>query len=272
MKKINDSFSIATININEVIGFLFFAFLLMAGVVIIFFYFSRKKIIEKEIEKKNLEINHQKELLRSFIVTQESERKRIAQDLHDDISSKLNVVSLNTHLLKTPNLSEDELLEITNNITDLTQKALENSRRIAHDLLPPVLEKFGLHAGIEELVVEVTSGKTVKVDYKNNLVFDFEHTDRHLHIFRILQELMNNSIRHGKATEITIKFDALNGKQTCFYSDNGFGFNSNDKNNQKGLGMKNIESRVSFLNGEINFQSTVNKGIKVQFNFVNNEK
>jgi signal transduction histidine kinase len=85
----------------------------MSIVLILFFYFSRKKIIQKELEKKDLEINHQKSLLRAVIITQEDERKRIAQDLHDDISSKLNIVSLNSHLLQTPNLSSDELMEIT---------------------------------------------------------------------------------------------------------------------------------------------------------------
>jgi two-component system, NarL family, sensor kinase len=265
MKMFNDT--IVNNNINEVIGYLFIAFLLMAGVLILFFYFSRKKIIQKEIEKKNLEINHQKELLRSVILTQESERKRIAQDLHDDISSKLNVVSLNTHLLKTPNLSDDEILEITNNITGLTQKALESSRRIAHDLLPPVLEKFGLNAGIEELIVEVSSSKLVKVNYINHLKFDFDETERHLHIFRILQELLNNSIRHGNATEIAINFDTINGVETSTYIDNGKGFDISNKESQKGLGMKNIESRVNFLNGTLAITSKVNEGVKVIFTF-----
>lgn len=122
---------------NEIIQVVFFillAFISMFLVLILFFYFSRKKIVQIEVDKKNLEIDHQKELLNSVLITQEEERKRIAQDLHDDISSKLNVVSLNSHLLKTPNLNETEQLEITNNIIELTQKALENSRRIAHDL------------------------------------------------------------------------------------------------------------------------------------------
>lgn len=254
-------------NINEALSYIFLVFLLMSIIVILFFYFSRKKIIQKEIEKKNLEINHQKELLRSVILTQEAERKRIAQDLHDDISSKLNVVSLNTHLLKTPNLSDDELQDITNNITDLTQKALENSRRIAHDLLPPVLEKFGLHAGIEELVVEFNSSKVVNVIYKNDLMFDIADIDKHLHVFRILQELLNNSVRHGKATEISIAFKLINNQNTCIYSDNGIGFDSKSDASQKGLGMKNIESRINFLNGTFSLNSSLNNGVKINFTF-----
>ena len=146
MKEIN----LENSEIIQVFFFVLLAFISMFMVLIMFFYFSRKKIVKIEVDKKNLEIEHQKELLHSILFAQEEERKRIAQDLHDDISSKLNIVSLNSHLLKTPNLNEEEQMEITKNIIELTQNAIENSRRIAHDLLPPVLEKFGLHAGIDD--------------------------------------------------------------------------------------------------------------------------
>ena len=254
-------------DMNLAVGSVFMAFLLMSFIVILFFYFSRKKIIQKEIEKKNLEIEHQKELLRSVILTQEEERKRIAQDLHDDISSKLNVVSLNTHLLKTPNLSDEELTKITDNITNLTQKALENSRRIAHDLLPPVLEKFGIHAGIEELVVEFNSSKVVHVVYTNELQFDIQDIDKQLHVFRILQELLNNSVRHGKASEVLIVFKLINGSNTCLYTDNGVGFDLNSEDSKNGLGMKNIESRINFLDGDLEINSSKNKGVHINFTF-----
>jgi two-component system NarL family sensor kinase len=72
----------------QTIVWTFLAFLSMAIVLILFFYFSRKKIVAKEIEKRELEVNHQKALLHAVLFTQEEERKRIAQDLHDDISSK----------------------------------------------------------------------------------------------------------------------------------------------------------------------------------------
>ena len=103
----------------EAVFFILLAFLSMFLILIVFFYYSKKKIIRQELAKKDLELVHQKNLLQTVIVTQEEERKRIAQDLHDDISSKLNVVSLNSHLLKTPNLSEAEHSEIINNITTL---------------------------------------------------------------------------------------------------------------------------------------------------------
>jgi signal transduction histidine kinase len=242
-------------------------FIILAVVLIVFFYFSRKKIIQKELEKKDLEIQHQRAQLRAVIITQEEERKRIAQDLHDDISSKLNIVSLNSHLLKTPNLSLAETNEITNNIIELTAKALGNTRRIAHDLLPPVLDKFGLHAGVEELCAEFNSSKAVNVSYQNNITFNEADKEKHLHVFRILQELMNNSVRHGKATEIKLIFDEVDGVNRCKYTDNGLGFDMEDPKNQNGLGMKNIESRVDFLNGSLAIVSAKNQGIDVLIHF-----
>lgn len=259
-----------TIAENEIIEIIIYScvtFILMGIVLVLFFYFSRKKIIQKELEKKDLEIQYQKELLTAVILTQEEERKRIAQDLHDDISSKLNIVSLNSHLLNTPKLSEIQVSEITTTIIDLTSKALDNSRKIAHNLLPPVLEKFGLQAGIEELCEEFSSSKAVKVNFDCNTSFDLVENDRHLHVFRILQELMNNSLRHGKATEINLVLDERDGKKHGFYSDNGVGFDQKSFENQKGLGMKNIESRVAFLNGNLHIQSGINEGVKVNFNF-----
>ena len=253
--------------IIEIIVYSFIAFLLMGLVLIFFFYFSRKKIIQKELEKKDLEIKYQKELLSAVIITQEEERKRIAQDLHDDISSKLNIVSLNSHLLTTPNLSANEVIEITANIINLTHKALDNSRKIAHGLLPPVLDKFGLHAGVEELCMEFSSSKAVNIDYQNKTTFAISDNDKHLHVFRILQELMNNSLRHGKATVISILFEEQNGVKNCHYTDNGIGFEMKNNENQKGLGMKNIESRIAFLNGKLTLESVLNKGISVVFNF-----
>lgn len=245
-----------------------FLMFFMSMILLLFFYFSKKKIIQKELEKKNLELEYQKDLILATLEVQESERKRISQDLHDDISSKLNIVSLNSHLLTTPDLTEEEISEITGNIINLISKALTNSRRIAHDLLPPVLDKFGLHAGLEELCFDLNSSKSIAVDYDNNIKFSEEDKNRHLHVFRIVQELMNNSIRHGKASKISIAFKKEDDITTCNYSDNGKGFDVKSlKKKKSGLGMKNIESRIIFLGGSMTIDSAINKGTNVVFKF-----
>jgi len=244
-----------------------FLMLTMGITLLLFFFFSKKKIMQKELEKKDIELQHSKELLVATIATQEKERKRIAQDLHDDISSKLNVVSLNCHLLSIQGVEAEKQGEILGSIIELSSKALENSRRIAHNLFPPVFDKFGLHAAIEELCSEFNSLGNVAVDYKSNINFDNAHKERHMHIFRILQELLNNSIRHGKATKMSILFENEEGRTVCHYKDNGKGFDVNAIKQQAGLGMKNIQSRIDHLKGNLSTESIKGHGTTTIFSF-----
>ena len=147
---------------NQIITIVFIGVLLllfMAVALFLFFFFSRKKIVEKELEKKSAEIKHQKELIHATILTQENERKRIAQDLHDDISSKLNVIHLNSNLLLDGDLNAKEYSEVTKSNIDITNRTLQSARKIAHDLLPPILSKFGLQSAIEELVDDYNTSK-----------------------------------------------------------------------------------------------------------------
>ncbi len=247
--------------------YIFSAFFLMSLAILIFVFYSRKKIIEEEIKTKDLQLQNQKQLLNAVIETQEKERNRIAQDLHDDISSGLNVISLNCHMLKTPELSEAESEEITNNILSLTNKVLESSRRIAHDLLPPIIDKFGLHAGIKELSEELNKTGKVTVSYINELELKSIDINKHLHLFRILQELINNSMRHGNADQIKLTLKNKAEKNYFIYEDNGVGFDLDDEIAQKGLGMKNIESRVAYIGGDYTLQSEKGKGILVNIYF-----
>jgi two-component system NarL family sensor kinase len=240
--------------------------LLMAVSLLLFFFFSRKKIIEKELEKKSAEIKHQKDLIHATILTQENERKRIAQDLHDDISSKLNVIHLNSSLLLDGGLSEKEYSDVNKSIIDITNRTLQSARKIAHDLLPPILNKFGLESAIEELVDDFNTSKKIVISYQ--LEYPKYHLDKtlELHLFRILQELINNSIRHGKAKNINLVLKINNSKLHLSYSDNGIGFDLKRTQLQKGLGMKNIESRVELLNGTLKIDSKINSGTTFTIN------
>lgn len=239
--------------------------LLMGLTLILFFYLSRKKIIQKELEKKTLELVHQKEMLKATIVAQEAERNRIAQDLHDAISAKLNVVSLSANfLLEEENVTPVETTEIIEHMLRVTNKTIESSRKIAHNLLPPILEKFGLGAALEELCDEFSNSKKVNVTSQIEYPAQQLSKDDELHVFRIVQELMNNSMRHGKAKEIEVNFQPKNEHLFLSYKDNGLGFDTNKMEIQKGLGLRNIESRVSLLKGDIIYNSEELKGVKVE--------
>lgn len=227
---------------------------------IILFHFSRKKIIEKEVEKVTILLDQKKKVIQATIATQEEERKRIAQDMHDAISAKLNVVNLTTHmLLSDETITEDQRNSLTH-ILDVNSTTLESSRKIAHDLLPPVLDKFGLKAALEELFEDFTKSKQVKI---NSNIEDLSilNENQKLHVFRIVQELTNNSIRHGKANllEINFKNDGESGFELN-YKDDGIGFDTEEISKKSGIGLQNIESRVAILNGIFTVNSTPGEG------------
>ena len=234
--------------------------LLMSVGLFFFFFISRKKIVEKELEKKSAEIEHQKELIHATILTQENERKRIAQDLHDDISSKLNVIHLNSNLLLDGGLTAKEYLEVNQSNIDITNRTLQSARKIAHDLLPPILDKFGLQSAIEELVDDFNTSRKVVVTYQLKYPENYLNKDQELHLFRILQELINNSIRHGKAKNINLVLENKNSKLDLNYSDDGIGFDLKQAQIKKGLGLKNIESRVELLNGTLKISNKEKSG------------
>lgn len=238
-----------------------FLTLVTIGVILVFHY-SRKKIIEKEIEQVNTKLLHQQKLLETTINVQEVERKRIAQDLHDAISSKLNVVSLTTYGLLDEDALNSNHKESLNHILNITTNTLESSRKIAHDLLPPVLDKFGLKAALDELFDEYKQSN--KVAIKNHIeALNLNDSSEELHIFRIVQELINNAIRHGKSTEIESTLSAQNNNGFLLeFIDNGIGFDTAILNVNPGLGIQNIKSRVNILNSQLHIESTPNNGSK----------
>ena len=229
---------------------------------ILFFYYSRRKIIEKEIEKVNIKLDHQKKILQNTINVQEDERNRIAQDLHDAISSKLNVVTLTTNVLIDDDHIDPKHKESLNHILDITTKTLESSRKIAHELMPPVLYKFGLKVALEELFDEFTSNSQLHINHHIDAIEDLSKNNA-LHIFRIVQELINNALVHGKADELEIVLNKTPEQGfSLFFKDNGVGFNVNAKNKKSGIGLQNIKSRVAILNGQLVVESSKQLGSK----------
>lgn len=226
---------------------------------ILFFHYSRQKIVQKELEKAALKLENQQKILQTSIDIQEIERKRIAQDLHDAISSKLNIVSLTTNVLlldKTITQKQKNALE---QVLEITTGTLESSRKIAHDLLPPILDKFGIKAALEELFEEYTNNTNLEIENKIEKLSKLSKTNQ-LHLFRIVQELINNSIRHGNAKEIVIYMEQNTNGFVLRYQDNGKGFTVKDVKEKPGIGLQNIKSRVKILNGTLKIDSTPNSG------------
>lgn len=237
--------------------------ILMVIAIVAFFYFSRKRIIKTELEKANLEISYQKEIIQSTIITQEEERKRIAQDLHDAISSKLNVVSLKANMLMDGAISLEEANKTAESILNITSTVLESSRKIAHDLLPPTLDKFGLQAALEELCEELEETRRFKIAYNLKYGQNLLTQDEELHLFRIVQELFNNAIKHSQAPKIDLSLYTKENSVTLEYKDNGKGFELEHALKAKGLGMSGIENRLVILNGKLDMTTSPGNGLQV---------
>jgi signal transduction histidine kinase len=245
-----------------VIGILIMLALALAFV--LFFNYSQKKILKEQMKNQQLAFDHQETLLHSTILTQEKERKRIARELHDEIGSKLNIILLNTYRLKKFRKDNSELEEIASEVNSVIHKTIETTRRISHDLLPPTLEEFGFVEAVKELRDSFikTGNISINLDLIEISMKISEHIVE-LNLFRVLQELINNSIKHGKATEIFIKLWLTSTRVRLEYRDNGSGFDMTNFANMKGLGTKNIESRLNMINSDYQYNSELGSGFSI---------
>lgn len=240
---------------------------------ILYVNYSQKKILKEQMRIQKLDFKHQEELLHATILTQEKERNRIARDLHDEIGSKLNVIFLNICRLKKYGEKEEEIGVITDEVETVIHTTINSIRFISHELLPPTLEEFGLVETIRELQHSYNKAGEIQVDFttsENTQTIDNSLIE--LNLFRVIQELINNSIKHGKATEIDMHLSAEETGIQLDYQDNGTGFDSTDKSYKKGLGMKNIESRLRIINATYTLNSSVEKGTNVVIDIVPNHK
>lgn len=239
--------------IETLLPFVGVIFLIAVGVVLLTQQF-RKNLYREQLEQEALKNQHQAELLRSSILVQEQERKRIAQDMHDDLGAVLSITRM--HLLQTERKigsSDAELLSELQNIRHLTENSIENMRRISHELMPPQLEKFGVLQTLETVCEQLTSaGKMNAVlVVKDQLVVTDELIS--LTLYRVCMELINNTIKHAEATQLKLIITASDEKIRVDFSDNGKGMPGETKS--QGAGLKNIKSRLSFLNGDFTLDS-----------------
>lgn len=212
-----------------------------------------KKIVRTKINEANAQLEYQKLLLESTIKTQEKERKRVAEDIHDALIGKLTVLQMESQI-KHPNADS----------VNLISECISTARRISHDLSPPLLEYTPLSELIEDILHPWE--KVITIIYTNDIRNDFSHSnDLKIHLTRIIQEMITNITKHANATKIIVHIRQAQNGLALRIEDNGKGFSMT--NNQKGLGLKNIETRVQYLQGIYKMKSKLNKGTSALFLF-----
>jgi len=228
--------------------------------ILLFAYYrqrSRKNRIISEQQIKQLE--EEKKLLatRSLVEGQEEERKRIAKDLHDGIGVLLSTAKMQFTALKD---KSPENIGLVDKAGKLLEQAAVDVRRISHNMMPSLLTKFGLNEAIEDLFEQLADipGLSAKVSISENAGRIVENQE--IMLYRIIQELVNNTLKHAKAKNISLNFSYDDDILNVQYADDGVGFEIGKDNKYLSLGMKGIESRISYLNGSINIESELGGG------------
>ena len=235
-----------------------FAMVLLAAAIIFFFITYQKRLLKKELEINRVKAEQQEELLRNIVSAQEKERKRIARDLHDEVGAMLSVVKLNVSRIEKIT-GQDKSKILAGETKTYLDDVITQVRGISRALLPPSLEKLGLYYALEELARWINKSGQIRVDtWKSGEQVRFSDKEE-LAIFRIVQELINNAIKHAEATAIYINTRFYDKNLAVTVSDNGKGFNVDEKMNT-GLGLKNLDSRTQMLVARFKLKSKPGKG------------
>jgi signal transduction histidine kinase len=243
-------------------------FLLTVFVILFFIRYQRRLLAQQEARLK-AEADYQRDLLKTTINSQEAERNRIAKELHDEIGAMLTTTKLYSGQINSE-LEEDALQTVTEKMNLLFDDMIQNTRRISQDLRPVILEKLGLVEGIESLVDTINESGKIEISFIQSEV-NFADKQRELNLYRIIQELLNNTLKHAEATEVQISLKGMGAVSKLTYRDNGKGIDHSHLKHKKGIGIKNIESRVSILSGNIKY-NPVKKGVEIEIEIPKEEE
>lgn len=232
-------------------------FLLALGLVLFFLAYQRR-IIQQQKEHQRKETDYQQKLIRANLLSQEKERNRIGKDLHDEVGAMLTTSKLYFRYLD-KEVEADKFVVLKQKALQLLDETMASVRRVSHDLRPAVLERLGLVEAIANIADQLNETEEIKVYFKNQGKNSMDK-EYELNWFRIVQELVNNTLKHAEATEISIELISDQDSLNLVYQDNGIGLETEDESNQ-GLGMQNIESRLQLMNGSLKYCEKEGSGI-----------
>ncbi len=231
-------------------------------------FYTQKIRTEKIITSQKEEINDQKirELqdnlkissMQSMIEGQEIERERIAKDLHDSLGGLLSTIKLHFDSVKAKNGKINKVTAYQH-ANALLDTAVDEVRSISHNLQPGSLKKLGLVAAIRDLINRFNGPNYPEVDFQHYRVPEDMDNITKLSIYRIVQELLHNAIKHARASEILLQINVEDDELVIQCEDDGIGFDPENLQ-RKGMGMENIKSRINYLKGALSIDSMEGEG------------
>ena len=226
----------------------------------IFIYYQQKTRKDRVIANQKIkQLEEEKKLLaaRSIVDGQENERKRIAKELHDGLGVLLSAAKMQFTSIKDTRPENKPYIERANK---LLEQASGDVRKISHNMMPGLLTRFGFYEAVEDLLEKVDETDGIKADCEITGQLDRLPENMEIMLYRIIQEMVNNTLKHAGATTINLKVDAGQEVLKIRYRDDGKGFDPQDKKKSSSLGLTSIESRVNFLGGRLQLDTAPGKG------------
>ncbi len=221
--------------------------------------YMREKLKENIASLKRVE----RQMLTVSIETEEKERKRIAEDLHDSLGPLLSTIKLFINALKDSSIKPSKQKYLIDNTEKIINESIASVKNIAHNLLPHLLNDFGLDMAIQSFCNQLRQASEIKINYySKDYPSDFNRKVE-IMLFRIIKELLNNTLKHANASEININMYLGSKHLYIEYSDDGDGFVMDKLNipiNSKN-GLVNVFNRINYINGEIDFKSELGEGV-----------
>ena len=240
--------------IDEWIGVLVSCMIIVGVVLIREIFYSLKRA---ETDRARTE----KRVLNAIINAEENEKRRFAKDLHDGLGPLLSTVKMSLSSL-TARISDPSDKTILNNTNHIVNEAIGTIKDVSNNLSPHILSNFGLASAIGAFTTKINQTRTVEIDFKSNMENLRLENDKEVVMYRAVCELINNSIQHSGASKIDIELNKHEKFVTLQFYDNGRGFDTStlNKEDTKGMGLSNIETRVKTVEGVFILESTPGKG------------
>lgn len=236
--------------------------LLLSSLAYILFQRKKQAGILHQATLNNLKQQHQLDLMDTLTEAQEQEKKRIATQLHDEVGAMLSITKLNIGTINqdvfVAGSEASKKLEVAQN---LLGSISETVRNISHTLMPIALEKYGFKAAILDLISAIKTANSLHVEY---VMEGFDHTGQWpqsftLSAYRIIQEILNNAIKHADAKHLFIQLIELENSLTIYIEDDGKGI-AKESSPANGAGMKLLQTNIAYLSGKLEIEGKPNEG------------
>lgn len=229
-------------------------------------YVHKQKLQQQRISE--LERQRQLTATEAVLKGEEQERTRLAKDLHDGLGGMLSGIKYAFQTMKENLIMTPENLQSFERSMDMLDSSIKEIRRVAHNMMPESLVKFGLDAALKDFCTEIGHSGILQINYQS-IGLHQENLERTaaIAVYRIVQELIGNILKHASAKSALVQVAKNNGHLTITVEDDGTGFDTEILKKSKGIGWTNIQNRVDFLKGNLAIDSVPEKGTSVHIEF-----